>query len=289
MFGGVPQAIINGLLLGGIYAAMAIGLSFVFGVMRIINIAHAAFALLCTYVAYHFFVRFGLDPFLSPLISIPFIVLLAGVVYRLLLRRLVVARAPALMTLLLLFGVANVFEGTLLMTFAGDFRSITPTYGRLPIEVGGLALQTVRLLGFLVSTAVVIALALYLKRTYVGKAIRATTQRRQAALLVGVNTERINLLAFVIGIATAAIGGTMLGLVFTFYPFTHFLWIGKLFCIVVLGGLGSLVGAYVGALILGVAETVTATFVATNWAEIVAYALLVLVLVFRPLGLFGKE
>ena len=282
----VLQAVITGILVGGIYAAMAVGLSIIFGVMKIINIAHAAIALFCAYIAYTAFTVLGLDPVASLVLSIPASLLIGGAMFRVLVRP--VLGGPPLISLLVLFGFANFLEGVMLIGWAADPRSLTPAYSGSSLQVGPVIFSATRLLGFAASCLVVGGLAVFLRRSFTGRAIRATMQDQQAALLMGVNTDRVSMVAFLLGVGTAAVGGTLLGLIYAFYPALHLLWIGKLFCIVVLGGVGSVGGVLAGATVLGVAESLTATFFPAVWAELVAYVLLVLTLWFRPAGLFGR-
>lgn len=281
------QAVVTGVLVGGIYASMAVGLSVVFGVMNILNIAHAAFALLAAYLAFWAFKLWGLDPILALVGTVPILLALGAGTYQALIRP--IRNSPPLMSLLLLFGLAHILEGGMLLAWSGDYRSINTSYTATSFTLAGITLSTTRSLGFVASALVVGGLSLFLKRSYLGKAIRATMQEREAALLMGVDVDRVSRVAFLLGIGTAAVGGTFLGLVYTFYPYLHFMWVGKLFAIVVLGGMGSVAGALAGSVVLGVAESVTATLTASVWSELVAYAILVLTLLLRPSGLFGRN
>jgi branched-chain amino acid transport system permease protein len=280
------QAVVTGVLMGGIYACMAVGLSVVFGVMNILNIAHAAFALLAAYLAFWAFKLWGLDPILSLLGTVPILLALGAGTYQALIRP--IRNSPPLMSLLLLFGLAHILEGGMLLLWSGDYRSINTSYTATSFALGAVILSTTRSLGFVASALVVGGLSLFLTRTFLGKAIRATMQEREAALLMGVDVDGVSRVAFLLGIGTAAVGGTFLALVYAFYPYLHFLWIGKLFAIVVLGGMGSVAGALAGSILLGVAESVTASLTASVWSELVAYASLVLTLLLRPAGLFGR-
>jgi branched-chain amino acid transport system permease protein len=266
---------------------MAVGLSVVFGVMNILNIAHAAFALLAAYLAFWAFKLWGLDPILALVGTVPILLALGAGTYQALIRP--IRNSPPLMSLLLLFGLAHILEGGMLLAWSGDYRSINTSYTATSFTLAGITLSTTRSLGFVASALVVGGLSLFLKRSYLGKAIRATMQEREAALLMGVDVDRVSRVAFLLGIGTAAVGGTFLGLVYTFYPYLHFMWVGKLFAIVVLGGMGSVAGALAGSVVLGVAESVTATLTASVWSELVAYAILVLTLLLRPSGLFGRN
>lgn len=286
MLTALVQAVASGVLVGGIYACMAVGLSVVFGVMNILNIAHAAFALLAAYLAFWAFKLWGLDPILSLAGTVPILLALGAGTYQALIRP--IRNSPPLMSLLLLFGLAHILEGGMLLAWSGDYRSINTSYTATSFTLAGITLSTTRSIGFLASTLVVGGLSLFLKRSFLGKAIRATMQEREAALLMGVDVERVSRVAFLLGIGTAAVGGTFLGLVYAFYPYLHFMWVGKLFAIVVLGGMGSVAGALAGSIILGVAESVTATLTASVWSELVAYVILVLTLLLRPSGLFGR-
>lgn len=280
------QAVVSGVLVGGIYASMAVGLSVVFGVMNILNIAHAAFALLAAYLAFWAFKLWGLDPILALVGTVPILLALGAGTYQALIRP--IRNSPPLMSLLLLFGLTHILEGGMLLLWSGDYRSINTSYTATSFTLAGITLSTTRSMGFVASALVVAGLSLFLKRSYLGKAIRATMQEREAALLMGVDVDRVSRVAFLLGIGTAAVGGTFLGLVYAFYPYLHFMWVGKLFAIVVLGGMGSVAGALAGSIVLGVAESVTAALTASVWSELVAYVILVLTLLLRPSGLFGR-
>jgi branched-chain amino acid transport system permease protein len=281
------QAVVDGLLTGGIYASLAMGLSIVFGIMRIVNIAHAAIALTFSYVAYILFKELRLDPLLSIPVIVPLALLLAiGMHWGLI--RPVMRRGDALMSLLLLFGFANVLEGVIAVLWGGDVRMMSTAYSTT-LQFGPLSVSIVRLVGFAGSAAIILALWAFLRLTHFGRAILGTIQNATAATLMGVNTDRILRTALIIGIVTAVPGGVFLALTFAFYPSFHYVLIGKLFCIVVIGGLGSLNGALVGALLLGVAEAVTGSVLRTAWAELVAYSLLIMTLLVRPSGLFGEQ
>jgi branched-chain amino acid transport system permease protein len=182
-----------------------------------------------------------------------------------------------------------VLEGSLSLVFSADFKTINTLYAATGLNILGFTFQTTRLISFVVAVVAMISLGLFLKMTFLGKAIRATVDQRRGALLVGINTERVEQAAFLIGLAMAAIGGTLLSTVVAFYPFLHFFWIGKIFAIVVLGGLGSIVGALLGGVILGVVESVTGTLAPVVWSEIVAYILLFMTLLVRPSGLLGRK
>lgn len=282
------QVTIIGLLTGGVYALMAAGLTLIFGVMKVINIAHGAFLVLSAYIAYWLFTSFGLDPVLSVVVSIPLLFLIGVVFQRYGLSRL--KNEPGLVVLLT-FSLALVLEGVMGALWASTGRSVRTWYTSevwiLPVGELNLRLPWVRMVGFVLAVIALAALHLLLACTNLGRAIRATIQNRTAAQLVGVNVANIQAITFGIGLATVAAGGALFSVIWTFNASSHEEWIAKLLSVIVLGGMGSLPGAFVAALIMGVAEAVAAVTMTSYISPIVFYLILFLTLIFRPQGLMG--
>lgn len=283
------QILILGLILGGVYALMATGLTLIFGVMRIINLAHAAFIILAAYLSYWAFQLFQVDPLLSMLITMPAMFLLGIALYRLLFPRITDSPRYTEMTVLLSFALALIAEGVMGFAFTGIFRSSTPSYATDAFLFEPFYLPKGQFYGALVSLGLLALLWAFLHFTRTGYAIRATMQNRTAAQIVGVNVNRISTLAFGIGMALAGASGSLMSFLFTFFPGKHWQWIAILMSLIVLGGLGSLMGALVGAMILAVAAAYASHFLGPTWSPITFFLALFLVLLVRPQGLFGKK
>jgi branched-chain amino acid transport system permease protein len=279
------QGTILGVLVGGMYALMASGLTLIFGVMRLINIGHAAIIIFASYLSWALLNGLGVDPLLSILIlAAAFfaggVLLQRGVLSALVDRDLSLA-------LLATLGVANVLEGTEGMVWTSTFHAIHTGYSTQTYHLGEIYLPLIRVITFAASVVLLTGLYVLLNHTRLGRAIRATTQNRGVAQLVGVNVDRITMVAFGIGIAVAAAAGPLMGMYYPFYPNSHWSWIGKLMAIVVLGGLGSFRGTLLAALVLGIAEQVTILYVPADWAAMVFFVFLFAVLIVRPQGFFG--
>ncbi|MDQ3812275.1 MAG: branched-chain amino acid ABC transporter permease [Chloroflexota bacterium] len=281
------QPLVSGVLLGGVYALTAVGLSLVWGVMKVVNIAHGVLALLGSYAALTLFQQLGLDPLLAAVLLAP-----AFFLFGLLLQRALVKPVldkPEMNSLLVLFGLTIALENVITRVWTADFRTLTPAYSGTSFLLGGVNVSVARTITFVLSVAAVFGLHAILTRTYVGRAIRATAQNRSAALLAGVDADQIGLIAFGLGTALSALAGVALALIYSFYPSVHFFWIVKAFLIVVLGGVGNIYGTLAAALLLGVAETFFGTFVSFRWVDVSVYVLLLVILLVRPQGLYGKR
>ncbi|WP_435771335.1 branched-chain amino acid ABC transporter permease [Nocardioides sp. SYSU DS0651] len=280
------QSLILGVLLGGLYALLAAGLTLYFGVMRVVMIAHSAFLILAAYLGWWFSTETGLDPLLSLIVTVPLFFGIGVGMQRLLMARL----RPATMTMmsvLLTFAVALTIEGLLGYVFTGTQRRVRLPYGGGDFEVLGAHIAVVKLIAFGLAAASLLALYLLLTRTKFGQALRATIQHPEAARLVGINTDRIAGYGFGLGLATAAIGGTALSLDSTIYPSLHWHWIGPLMAIIVVGGLGSIPGAAIAAMVLGLGQSLLQIPLGTTWAQTFFYIALFATLMVRPQGFFG--
>ena len=280
------EGLLLGVLSGGLYALMASGLTLIFGVMRVINIAHAAIVILGSYLAWALLIRFGLDPLVA-ILALAVVFFFGGMALQ---KGLLSALADRDLSLALLatLGVANVVEGTEGILWTSTFHSVNPSYADTTYHLGALYVPMVRVLTFGVSLLLLLGLYLMLNHTKLGRAIRATTQNRGVSQLVGVNVARVTVIAVGIGIAAAGAAGPLMGMIYPFYPDSHWLWIAKLMAIVILGGLGSFRGTLLAALILGVAEQVTILFLSPNWSAMVFFLFLFGVLIVRPQGFFGR-
>ncbi|HLL64904.1 MAG TPA: branched-chain amino acid ABC transporter permease [Micromonosporaceae bacterium] len=280
------QSIVLGLLLGGLYALLAAGLTLYFGIMRVVMIAHSAFLILAAYLAWWSHARLGVDPLLSMVVTVP-LFFAAGVLLQ---RGLLARLRPAtlgMMSVLLTFAVAVAVEGLLGYAFTGTQRRIQLDYGSASIGLFGARIAVVKLIAFVLAAIALGALYVVMKRTRFGWALRATIAHRDAARLVGIDTERIAGYGFGLGLATAAVGGTALSLDTTIYPSLHWHWIGPLMAIIVVGGLGSVPGAAVAAMVLGMLQSLLQIPLGTTWAQTVFYLALFATLAFRPQGFFG--
>lgn len=285
-------ALINGLLLGGIYGGVALGLSLIFGVLRVVNFAHGSFLMLSLYLAYWCWRIFGLDPYLSVVVTVPAMFLMGygvqSIIISPLIRRESALVVEPLSALLLTAGVFLALDNLALMAFGPDVRAVQPSYMMSTLFVGGVPVNTPRLIAALAAIAMAVALSLWLRRSDMGRAIRATAQNRDAAALSAINVPQIYAITFGIGCAILGLFGSLIS---TFVPISPSIGIAfgiKSFIVVVLGGLGSIGGAIVGGLVIGVFEAVASQFVTATSASIGSLALFILILIFRPQGIMGR-
>ena len=282
------QALILGILTGGVYALMSTGQTLVFGVMRVVNVAQGMLVILAAYLSYTVHQDLGIDPFLTLLIVMP-VMFAVGVGIQLAFIRPVKrnrAEAGFEQTLLIMFALAVGIEGILDLVYTSEYRSITTSYANSSWTVGGYTLSVVRVLAFALAVVLLGALWLVLNKTGFGRAVRATVQNPTAARLLGVDTERIGALGMGLGVSLAGASGAVFGLIYAFNANSSYDLVSRLLSIIVLGGLGSVVGAVVGSLSLGVAEAVVAT-VSPVWAPFTFLVVLMVVLLVRPQGIFG--
>ncbi|HLI28408.1 MAG TPA: branched-chain amino acid ABC transporter permease [Chloroflexota bacterium] len=287
MDGGLlAQAVLNGLLLGGIYALVALGFSLVWGVMNVINVSHGAFVMLGAFTTYWLFVRVGLDPFLGAPVAMALMFVLGYLLQKYVINLIV--RAPMFMTLILTFGINLVIVNLGIVAWTGDVRSITTGLSGQGVVLGPFVVPYVRAATLLIALLATTALFVFMDRTRTGSAIRATRMDLLAAEGVGIRIDRIYALTFAIGAALAGLAGALISVTLPITPFMGFTYTGKAFVVTALGGLGNMAGALVGGLVLGVAETVGAALLGPGYQDAIGYALLVLILVLRPSGLLGR-
>lgn len=281
------QTLLLGLLVGGVYALMASGLTLVFGVMHVINVAQGALLVLAALVTWELWKATGIDPILAAVVTTPMMFALGWVIYRLMIER--IRNAPPSATVLLTFGLALVLEGIMGIVTRNVFHSVTPSYGSASFRIAGFFLPKPHVYGSAAAVLMLLLLYLLLTRTWSGMAIRATSQNLPSAQLVGVSAASVAALTFAIGVATTGVGGSILAVLFAFFPASHYIWISRLLGIIVLGGMGSLPGAVLGSLLIGVAETMTSTYVSPRWATVVFYVVILVVLLIKPEGLMGTR
>jgi branched-chain amino acid transport system permease protein len=283
----IVQVLINGLLLGGLYGIMALGMSLIWGVMNIVNIAHGALIMLGAYLTFWTFTLWGWDPFLS--LPATIIVLF---VYGYCLQRFVlnlIVRAQLFLTLLITFGVEVVMVNLARIFWSSDLRQVTPAYAGANFSVAGITVPYVRFWVFLATIALSVIFLLVLEKTRLGRAIRATSEELRAARLTGIPVAHIYAVTFGLGAALAGAAGGLWGMLFPITPIMGGGLTLKSFVVAVLGGLGTMMGAVVGGLVLGLAESLTATYLGPTYPNAISFGLLVLILIFRPTGLLGRR
>jgi branched-chain amino acid transport system permease protein len=284
----LTQAIILGVLTGGVYALMASGQTLIFGIMKVVNLAQGVLVVLGAYLTYTLFTHLGMDPFLSLLITTP-ILFLVGVGVQWVLLRPLHSDDVAQLSLLVTFAVALGIEGVLSFVYGATLTNVQPGYANSSWTVFGYQVSVVRFAAFGLSLVMLGVLYLILQRTKFGRSVRATVQNPMSAQLLGVNAERVSAIGFGIGTATAAVAGSVFGMLNSFNPGSHYDLISRLLTIVVLGGLGSIGGAVVAAVGMGVASSVVSAVASPIWADFSFFVVLLLVLLFRPRGLFGAQ
>jgi len=276
------QGVVSGILAGGLYAMVALGMALIFGVMRVINIAHGTLLMLGAYSTFWLFSLYGMNPFLSILISFPLLFLVGAILQRLFVYQVV--NAPELSSLLLTFGISIFISNMAMVAWTADYRSVEFLTGSFLL--GPIALSKPRLVVFGFALTITELAFLFLNLTKIGKAIRATSQQRDLAQVCGINVRRIDLITFGLASGLAGAGGSLLSVMFSVFPEMGQIYVFKSFLVIVLGGAGNYPGAFFGGLILGLAEGLASLFLSAQLSEVIAYILLVLILLVRPTGLF---
>jgi branched-chain amino acid transport system permease protein len=277
----VGQVVISGLLAGALYAMVALGLGLIFGVMRVLNVAHGPILMLGAYTTFWLFHWVGLSPYLSLLVSMPVLFVVGVVLQRLLVSRVV--DAPELSSLLLTFGVSIAIVNVAHLMFSSDLRSVEYLTGSFIL--GPFAFSKSRVVACLFAMLITAGAFWFLQKTRLGKALRAVSQSREVAQVCGINVQRIHMLAFGVACALAAGGGSLVAVMVAIQPEMGQVYTFKSFLVIVLGGAGNYPGALLGGLLLGLVEQLSSLFLTTQVNEAVAYILLVLVLLLRPTGL----
>jgi branched-chain amino acid transport system permease protein len=283
----IYQAVVDGILVGGVYALMAVGLTLIFGVLDIINIAQGILVVLGAYLSYSLSQRLGIDLFVGLLITVPAMFVL-GVAIQWAFIRPLRGRERTSMTLLVTYAMALIIEGVLYRIYGPDDKQLTASYVTNSVRVFGFYLPYIYLLGFGLAVVLVVALYLLLYRTRFGRSVRATMQDQTAARLIGIDTSRVAALTFGVGVGVTAVGGMMFGATNSFNPNSGYDLISRLLAIIILGGLGSIGGALVASVFMLTIVSLVDIWSPT-WANAVFYAALVLVLLIRPTGFLGRQ
>jgi branched-chain amino acid transport system permease protein len=282
------NALVAGILLGGFYAAISVGLSLSFGLLDVVNIAHPAFILLGSYLAYYVNTHFGIDPVLAGLLfAIPLYFIGVGV-YRIYYNSFEKTGTESLRGLVFFFGLFFLIEVVLIISFGADYRFVQAPYIGKSVSIGPLGIAYRLFVPFLVGGILAISLHLFLTKTFFGRAVMAVAQDSVAVQLMGADPIKIKTVAFGISIATASVAGALLIIIGPVEPTIGREYIGRVFAVTVLGGLGSMTGTLVAAIILGVAESFTSSFFGPSWSLAVSFGILLICLAVRPSGLFGR-
>ncbi|UCE54341.1 MAG: branched-chain amino acid ABC transporter permease [Desulfobacterales bacterium] len=285
----VLQSLFSGIMMGSVYALLGIGFSLSWGVMKVINISHAAFGLIAAFLAYTLLQAWGLDPILSIAVSVPLLFFAACFIYRFLITPITQAKEVIVSSMILTFGIAIILENLMLLIWSPDPRVLTTSYTSKVIIVGPFYFQYPRLAGFLMASMGVGIIQFFLKLTYTGKAVRAAWQQPDAAQLYGVNLKRISMITFGLAVASAGAGGVCMAYLYSFEPHTHSLWLIYLFLVVIVGGVGNVLGAASAGLIIGVITGLSLAFLPYQWVNLLTFGLLMIILILRPQGLFQSE
>jgi branched-chain amino acid transport system permease protein len=280
------QVLLNGILMGGIYASFAVGFSLIFGVLRIVNIVHGEFIMLGAFVTYWLFSLYKIDPFITIPISFGVLFFFGFFLQKYIVNRII--NAPEISSLLLTFGLSLIISNLALIAWKGDYRLVNPEYAGNSLQIANLTIPYVRLATFIFATVAVSFFYLFLHKTDMGRAIRATAQNKDGARLQGVHPERIYAITFGLGAAITGVAGSFLSLSFSVFPAMGGDYLLFSFFIVVVGGLGHIPGALAGGLILGILQSFTTNFINAGMTYIVMFGILYLMLILRPAGIFGK-
>ena len=283
----LTQVIINGLLKGGLYALMAMGMSLIWGVMNIINIAHGAFIMLGAYATYWLFVGLGIDPFVSLPLSMALIFLLGWLLQKYLIN--LVVQADIFITLLLTFGIELLINNLALLFWTADVRKVNVSYGAANFAIFGATIPAVRLAAFVLALVISAVLFYLMNHTRLGRAIRATSQELEAAKLTGVKVSNIYAITFGIGTALAAAAGTLWAILFPITPTMGGILTLKSFVVTIVGGLGTMLGPLIGGLLLGVVEALGTNMFGSTFENLISFSIFLLVLIFMPRGILGRR
>jgi len=284
----ILESVISGLLLGGIYALLSVGFGLTWGTMKVLNISHAVFAVLGAFIAYWLFVKAKIDP----LLSLPFLAavmfLVGAIVYKLAIRPVTKAKDVVMASMVATFGVASVVENLMSFFWRPDPRVLKPVYSGSSLFIGNVAISEGPLVGFAMSLCSIALLYWFLHRTYTGKGVQATWQNPTGAALVGINPERVSLITFGLSIASAGVAGVAMAMIYAFYPSVQSVWTLFVFLVTIVGGVGSVIGSGLAGLLIGFIIGVSAAFLPFVWTNVLLFALLLVVLLLKPEGLFAS-
>jgi branched-chain amino acid transport system permease protein len=278
------QAVISGLLTGGVYALIGVGLNLIFGVMKIINFSHGSLMMLGMYTTYWLFAFFKIDPYVSLLISVPVLFLIGALIQKTLIRPIMDYSENN--QLVVTMGIMLLLENLALFLWSPDFRTVKVSYVGTVLPIMGLRISLLRLVAFAGGLLLALILYLFLKKTDLGKAIRASSEEKEGASVVGISVKKIHLVSFGIGTACVGAAGTLITPFFYLSPHVGRLFLLTAFMVVVMGGMGSFIGAIVGGFVIGLTESVGAVILPGSLGQIIPFSLFILILLFRPTGLF---
>jgi branched-chain amino acid transport system permease protein len=279
------QSLLSGVLIGGVYALIGIGLTIIFGVMRIINFAHGDIMMIGMYLTYNLFTLAGIDPFLSIVITIPIMFVFGAVLQKLFINRVLNALPQNQILLTIGLGLIN----TMMLIYTSDYKILSTSYSSSSVSIFGISISEPLAISFVITAAITALLYWFFMRTDIGQAIRATAQDREAAQLMGINVKRMSMIAFGLGASLAGTAGALIAPTYYIFPQIGSTFTLKAFVITVLGGMGSILGATLGGILIGIAESMGAVYISSGWKDVVVFALFLLVLVFKPAGLLGKS
>jgi branched-chain amino acid transport system permease protein len=279
------QLLLNGILLGGIYGLISIGLTLIFGVMKVVNFAHGEFLMIAMYGAFWVFHFFGIQPYLAIILIAPMMFAFGLIIQRVLIQRLI--DAPGFTQIFVTVGLSMALQNGILYIWSADFRGVKVPIASTSLMLGSITISYSRLFVFAAACVVTIALTLFLKNTALGKAMRATSQNWRAACLMGVDIKKIFLLSFAIGSSLIGIAGCMIIPIYSVFPSVGMNFVLIAFVVVVLGGMGNIQGAFLAGIIVGVLETMSGFFLAPALGPMIVFIFFILILLFRPTGLLG--
>ena len=283
------QTVTSGVLLGGLYGLIALGMTLIFGVMRIINLAHGEFLMIGMYVSYILFTKFGVDPYLSIVVSVPLLFVMGIAIQRFLLMPLIKAKAPGENQILMTAGIGLVLTNAALLIFSPNYFTVLTTYSNATASIGKISVSLPLLWDFLICFGITGILYLFIMKTDTGCSIRAVAQNIDSARLMGINIDKIMIITFGVGAALVGAAGTLFMPIFYVFPAIGELFTLKAFIVTVLGGMGSALGALVGGVTLGIVEQIGASYISMALKDVLGFVIFVLVLIFRPSGLVGKS
>ncbi|MEG1930109.1 MAG: branched-chain amino acid ABC transporter permease [Anaerovorax sp.] len=283
----IIQVFISGIFSGGVYALASVGLALIFGIVGLVNFAHGEFLMLSMYFAYWMYSLFTLNPYQSAIINLAAMAIIGYLIFKVIMER--VLDASHSIQMLITLGLSMVLQNLALMLWKADYRNIRINMTTHTIDIGFLNLSSARVIGFVVAIAASIALYYFLQRTYTGAAMRAVSQNGKAAMLMGINLKRTYTLAFVMGTTLVGLAGLLLSPIYPAFPTVGVNFCTLCFIVVVIGGLSSIPGAILGGLLIGVVESFAGYFIGPAFQQAAYFLLFILVLVFKPNGLFGKS
>jgi branched-chain amino acid transport system permease protein len=283
----LPQQLLNGIVIGGIYALNALGLTMIYGMMNVVNIAHGELYMLGALFTFFFISILRLPFFLSVIVAVLFVALLGCVIERVTLKP--IQGQPMVITTLVTLGVSLILQNVALIVTGGIPQYIDSPFSSTPLVLGPVQMSPTRLFAVAASGVVIVATHLFLEKTVIGNSIRAAFQDKDAASLVGINVSRVYMLTYALGAALAALGGGLVGTISYVDPSMGAKGLMKSFVVVTIGGMGNIIGAIFGGLILGIVETLSAAYISSEYADVIGFVMVVVILLFLPQGLFGAK